>query len=164
KQGKVTLHVASVEREGRKWVEFRVTDSGIGISKENQAKLFQPFVQADSSTTREYGGTGLGLAICKRLTEMMGGQIHLESELGKGTTVTVLLPSMRETASDIAEIRRRGGAPVVLVIDDDEDVRELCTRVLAKRGFQAQAAPTGAQGIELAARLRPDAIVLDVKM
>lgn len=78
--------------------------------------------------------------------------------------MTVLLPSMRETASDIAEIRRRGGAPVVLVIDDDEDVRELCTRVLTKRGFQAQAAPTGAQGIELAARLRPDAIVLDVKM
>jgi PAS domain S-box-containing protein len=164
KQGKVTLHVAPVEREGRKWVEFRVTDTGIGISKENQAKLFQPFVQADSSTTREYGGTGLGLAICKRLTEMMGGQIQLESELGKGTTVTVLLPSMRETASDVADIRRRGGAPVVLVIDDDEDVRELCTRVLTKRGFWAQAVPSGSQGIELAARLRPDAIVLDVKM
>jgi PAS domain S-box-containing protein len=165
KEGKVTLSVANVERDGRKWVELRVTDTGIGISKDQQAKLFQPFVQADSSTTREYGGTGLGLVICKRLTEMMGGQIHLESEPGKGSTVTVLLPSEREALpSAIAELRPNGAAPVVLVIDDDPDVRELCSRVLAKRGFQVQGAPTGPQGIELAARLRPNAIVLDVKM
>jgi PAS domain S-box-containing protein len=165
KDGKVSLSVTNTERDGRKWVAFRVTDSGIGISKEQQAKLFQPFVQADSSTTREYGGTGLGLVICKRLTEMMGGQIQLDSELGKGSTVTVWLPSSRETAaSEVAELRPSGAAPVVLVIDDDADVRELCARVLAKRGFQVQGAPTGPQGIELAGRLRPNAIVLDVKM
>ncbi|MDF2695343.1 MAG: sensor proteinLuxQ, partial [Labilithrix sp.] len=166
KDGKVSLLVGKAEREGRPWVELRVTDTGIGISKDQLAKLFQPFVQADSSTTREYGGTGLGLVICKRLVEMMGGQIQLESEPGKGSTVTVWLPASREgAASDISEIRTTSGAaPIVLVIDDDPDVRELCSRVLAKRGFQVQGAPTGPQGIELAGRLKPNAIVLDVKM
>ncbi|MES1157948.1 MAG: response regulator, partial [Haliangium ochraceum] len=132
--------------------------------KEQQAKLFQPFVQADSSTTREYGGTGLGLVICKRLTEMMGGEIHLESELGKGSTMTVLLPSFDPVMTDVSDVRVLGVAPVVLVIDDDADVRELCSRVLMKRGFQVHGVPTGPQGIEAAGRIKPDAIVLDVKM
>ncbi len=165
KAGKVVLTVETTEQHGKSWTRFQVTDTGIGISKEQQAKLFQPFVQADSSTTKEYGGTGLGLVICKRLTEMMGGEIHLESEPGKGSTMTVLLPSARDPVmSDFSEVRVLGTAPVVLVIDDDADVRELCARVLMKRGFQVHSVPTGPQGIEAAGRIKPDAIVLDVKM
>jgi PAS domain S-box-containing protein len=77
---------------GKTWVRFRVIDSGIGISKENQAKLFEAFTQAESSTTRRFGGTGLGLAICKRLTEMKGGTITVESAEGRGSTFTVDFP------------------------------------------------------------------------
>jgi signal transduction histidine kinase len=74
------------------WVRFRVADTGIGMSEEQQARIFEPFVQADASTTRHYGGTGLGLAISRRYCEILGGRIEVDSELGQGTTFTVHLP------------------------------------------------------------------------
>ena len=161
KEGDIEL---LVERRTRT-IALRVTDTGIGISPEQQAKLFRPFVQADSSTTRQYGGTGLGLVICRRLVEKMGGTITLESALGKGAKFTVELPC--DAADSDPEIRlppRDGKSPVVLLIDDDPDVRELFARMMPRRGFQVVLAASGQQGVELAARLKPDAIVLDVKM
>jgi PAS domain S-box-containing protein len=161
KDGKIEL---LVDRDGADIV-MRVRDNGIGISPAQQAKLFKPFVQADSSTTREYGGTGLGLVICRRLVELMGGSITLESELGKGATFSVRLPV--QTAIDETDglvVRRDGTSPLILLIDDDSDVRDLFARLMPKRGFQVQVAATGAMGVELAGRLKPDAIVLDVKM
>ena len=147
-------------------LELRVRDTGIGITPEQQANLFQPFVQADSSTTREYGGTGLGLVICRRLVELMGGTIALASARGEGTTFTVTLPADLERSSVALELRldRDDARPLVLLIDDDVDVRDAFTRTMTRRGFRVQLAGTGPQGVELAARLRPDAIVLDVKM
>ena len=164
KAGKVSLSVRTVDREGRKWIELAVTDTGIGITKEQQAKLFQPFVQADASTTREFGGTGLGLVICKRLTEMMSGSIELESEKGKGTTIRVWLPVGNAVSDEEMVISEPGEGPLVLVIDDEANDRELAARVLSKRGFRVEVASTGPTGIEMAARLRPAAIVLDVNM
>jgi len=164
KQGRVGLEVVRVEHGQHAMIEFRVSDSGIGISEQQQQKLFRPFVQADSSTTREYGGTGLGLAISKRLAEMMGGEITITSTLGKGSTFTLRLPVEGDDNTDILRAARRDNQPLVLLIDDSAETLDLFRRQLAKRGFAVISASTGARGVELAASTRPDAIVLDVKM
>src|SRR5262249_11039080 len=90
KEGEVALRVRKVD--GRDWVELAVADSGIGMTAEQQAKLFQDFTQADSLTARRYGGTGLGLAISRKLARMMGGDVTVTSEPGKGSVFTVRLP------------------------------------------------------------------------
>jgi signal transduction histidine kinase len=92
KEGEVALRVRKVA-DGREWVELAVADSGIGMTAEQQAKLFQDFTQADSLTARRYGGTGLGLAISRKLARMMGGDVTVTSEPGKGSVFTVRLPS-----------------------------------------------------------------------
>jgi signal transduction histidine kinase len=91
KEGKVALRVRKVA-DGHDWIELAVADSGIGMTPEQQAKLFQDFTQADSLTTRRYGGTGLGLAISRKLARMMGGDVTVTSEPGKGSVFTVRLP------------------------------------------------------------------------
>ena len=96
KQGEVALHVRKVV-DGHNWIEFAVADSGIGMTAEQQAKLFQDFIQADSLTTRRYGGTGLGLALSRKLARMMGGDVTVTSEPGKGSAFTVRLPGGADT-------------------------------------------------------------------
>jgi signal transduction histidine kinase len=93
--GSVTLTVDQ-EVGTRRWVRFRISDSGIGMTPEQVGRLFQDFVQAEASTARKYGGTGLGLAISKRLCNMMGGDITVESEPGTGSTFTIRLPATAE--------------------------------------------------------------------
>jgi signal transduction histidine kinase len=92
--GEVGLFITRERRQDQEVVIFRVTDTGVGLSDEQAARLFQPFSQADASTTRRFGGTGLGLAITKKLCEAMGGSIALQSELGSGSTFTVSLPAV----------------------------------------------------------------------
>jgi len=92
KEGKVALRIRKVA-DGRDWVELAVADTGIGLTAEQQAKLFQDFTQADSLTARRYGGTGLGLAITRKLARMMGGDVTVTSEPGKGSVFTVRLPA-----------------------------------------------------------------------
>jgi signal transduction histidine kinase len=91
KQGDVTLRARKVA-DGRDWVEFAVADTGIGMTAEQLAKLFQEFSQAEASTAKRYGGTGLGLAITRKLARMMGGDVTVASEPGKGSVFTVRLP------------------------------------------------------------------------
>ncbi|NJP08999.1 MAG: response regulator [Leptolyngbyaceae cyanobacterium RU_5_1] len=159
---------------------FRVSDTGIGIAPEQVAKLFQPFTQADSSTTRKYGGTGLGLAITQRFCQLMGGDITVESELNHGSTFTICLPvevhdrsiesPFAEPASAIAPSTPT--APIdplppiatILVIDDDPAVRDLMMHRLGKEGFRVETASNGQEGLYVAKKLRPDVITLDVMM
>jgi len=92
-KGLIRLDARRTRRKGSDWVEFRVTDTGIGMSAEQLDRLYRPFMQADASTTRKYGGTGLGLAISREFCLMMGGSLSAESEVGKGSVFTVRLPA-----------------------------------------------------------------------
>ena len=137
KQGEVTLLARKVIDQGN-WIEFAVSDTGIGMTPEQQAKLFEEFTQADSSTARQYGGTGLGLAITRKLARMMGGDVTLTSEAGKGSTFTVRLPASTEVSAGdpISSDRGRSTrADCVLVIDDDATARELISDHLKAKDF-----------------------------
>jgi PAS domain S-box-containing protein len=168
-----TIRLAGQRRRkgDREGIEFSVADTGIGMTPEQLGKLFQPFTQADASTTRKYGGTGLGLTIVKRFCEMMGGRIELASEAGKGTTFTVWLPAVvgpiKSEAPDGAAAAAAAGTaegPDVLVIDDEPTARDLLTRVLTREGFRVRTAADGPAGLKAAATAHPDIIVLDVSM
>jgi signal transduction histidine kinase/CheY-like chemotaxis protein len=162
KQGEVKLRVHKVV-DGRNWIEFAVADTGIGMTPEQQARLFEEFTQADSSTARRYGGTGLGLAITRKLARMMGGDVTVESEPGKGSVFTVRLPGSAE-AGEASNGNRPPRSDYVLVIDDDATARELIADQLKAEGVSVVTAAGGLEGLKLAKDLRPIAITLDVVM
>jgi len=163
-QGEVKLRVRKIV-DGRNWIEFAVSDTGIGMTPEQQAKLFEEFTQADSSTARRYGGTGLGLAITRKLARMMGGDVTVESAPGKGSVFSVRLPAGSDAA---ARSSTNGSRPpsgdCVLVIDDDPTARELIADHLKADGFSVVTAAGGLEGLKLAREVRPIAITLDVMM
>jgi signal transduction histidine kinase/ActR/RegA family two-component response regulator len=166
KEGEVKLQARKVA-DGRDWIELSVSDTGIGMTSEQQAKLFQEFSQADSSTARQYGGTGLGLAITRKLARMMGGDVTVASEPGKGSVFTVRLPAgaapLAKTASGSAN-GRSTRTDSILVIDDDATARELLSDHLKAEGFSVVTAAGGMEGLKLAKELRPTAITLDIMM
>lgn len=170
KEGTIKLDVITEQKEDGDWIKFRVEDTGIGMTEEQTKKLFEAFTQADSSTTRKYGGTGLGLAISRRFCQMMGGDISVESEYGKGSIFTITLPWKREKSiqEEVEETKstkdQLQNKNVVLVIDDDPSVRELMKRFLEKEGFAVVAASNGKEGLRLALEIKPDIITLDVMM
>lgn len=182
-QGTITLRASRDPDEAV--LVFQVSDTGIGMTEEQVSRLFQPFMQADASTTRKYGGTGLGLAIIKRFTELMGGQVEVTSVLHQGTTFTVRVPDNLpdQPAADAADstANDQAGSPpgtarqdvvesstqevrVVLVIDDDPAVRDILTRVLISEGIRPLTASDGAEGLQRAREHNPDLIILDVMM
>jgi two-component system sensor histidine kinase EvgS len=152
----------------RERVEFSVSDTGIGISEEAQRKLFQPFTQAESSTTRRYGGTGLGLTICRRLAELMGGEVTMRSELGRGTTMRFTTDFELGRVEDIeggedpesmeapSFVPRRLPTPaeaerersLILLVDDHPTNRLVIGRQLSLAGFACETAEDGEQGLE----------------
>ncbi len=166
KQGEVRLQVRKVI-DGGNWVELAVADTGIGMTVEQQAKLFEEFTQADSLTARHFGGTGLGLAISRKLARMMGGDVTVTSQPGKGSVFTVRLPGSADgpaRGSNGPDESRSPGVGCVLVIDDDATARELISDHLEAEGFSAVTAAGGLEGLKLAKELRPIAITLDVMM
>lgn len=168
--GKIRVDVGPAENtDGQtQQIRFVVTDDGIGMSEEELGKLFQPFTQADASTTRKFGGTGLGLAISRRFAEMMGGTISVVSKPGEGSAFTLLLPVQVFEASPTSEghfaTAPAGGRTTVLVIDDDSAVRDTVSRSLAPMGVRTISAPSGDEGLRLARKHHPNLIFLDVLM
>ncbi|MBD2847352.1 response regulator [Paenibacillus sp. IB182496] len=169
KDGLVKLEARRETRDGTEGYAFRVEDSGIGMTPEQVERLFQPFVQADSSTTRSYGGTGLGLAISRSFCEMLGGGIGVESEHGAGSVFVCWLP--QGLLPEQEELRSRmsaGSAPrqpvSILLIDDEHTTLELLRRYLASAGWTTAFAESGAEGLRLARELRPEVICLDILM
>ena len=167
--GTVTLGARRESKPTGDFLVFSVRDSGIGMTEEQLAKLFQRFAQADVSTTRRFGGTGLVLSITKAFTAMLGGDVSVTSVYGNGTTFTITLPATLPEQelgkpSDAGDIEDTSCDEVVLVIDDDPAQQELMTRFLDREGFRARTASNGASGLSLARQLRPRAILLDVTM
>ncbi len=147
---------------------LQVSDSGIGISKEQLGLLFRSFQQADSGTSRQFGGTGLGLVLTRRFCEMMGGSVSVESEPGIGSTFTIRLPR-RVEASQVPDnvpspVRDDAKKGMVLIVDDDPVSGDLLERLLLRDGFQVERALSGPEGIRLARLIRPMVITLDVIM
>jgi CheY-like chemotaxis protein len=176
KAGTVRLGVTRVEEAGQHWVDFAVSDTGIGMTEEQLGRLFQEFAQADASTTRQFGGTGLGLAISRRLCRLMGGDVTVTSEPGKGSTFTMRLPAQAAALTSPIEIiaaasaaetgpaASQGSHGTVLVIDDDATARELIAAHLIANGFAVETAANGVDGLKKARELKPVAITLDILM
>jgi CheY-like chemotaxis protein len=152
-------------------LHFTVADSGVGIAANACKMIFDPFTQADSSTTRTFGGTGLGLAITARLVKMMGGDIWVESELGRGSefhfTAHLGIGHVAEDAAvkTVAAAAPWNGSPLrVLLVEDNGVNRLVVTRLLEKQGHQVEAATTGREALAALSRAHYDVVLMDVQM
>jgi signal transduction histidine kinase len=180
-KGTIRLQVSREADVTGNWVVFRVRDTGIGMTPEQTAKLFQAFTQADGSTMRKYGGTGLGLALSRKFCVMMGGDINVESAPGQGSTFTVRLPGDIENYDGEAtsiRVRLPGRRPVpardgptipasgktLLCIDGDPAVHELMQRLATREGYSFVAASNGEEGLKVARGNRPDLVTLEVAL
>ncbi len=171
--GEVVVGVEKAsEADSQVVCRFSVRDTGIGIPPEHLPRLFQSFSQADSSVTRRYGGTGLGLAICKRLVELMGGRIGVESEHGKGSRFWFEVPLARSAAQEGQDpseprtqpaLRQLQGARILLV-EDNRLNQEVAVYFLRRVGVEADIASNGAEALECLERGRYDAVLMDCQM
>ena len=170
KDGEISLRATTMQHDERQFIEFSVTDTGIGMTPDQMTRLFEEFAQADATTARHYGGTGLGLAITRRLCQMMGGDVTVASEPGKGSTFTVRLPFAASHTVDAPAHPAGEASPAepgrdcVLVIDDDPTARELISEYLRQAGFTVITAAGGREGLKRAKEYHPIAITLDVMM
>ncbi len=170
--GKVEIGIKRVEND----IEIYVKDEGVGINPEDLQKLFKPFQQTKSTNLKE--GTGLGLAITKRLVELHGGEIKVDSELNKGTTFTIRLPmvigienalmseenlkDLENLTEEIDDQTQQKERPLVLIIEDNQQAIQLLEMYLNDAGYKTEVARDGAEGIEKAKKLKPDIITLDL--
>jgi signal transduction histidine kinase/CheY-like chemotaxis protein len=160
-EGRIKLEVRPADAE----ISFIVSDTGIGMTEEQQGRLFQAFSQADASTTRQYGGTGLGLAITKSFCEMLGGNIAVASTPGQGSTFTITLPDRGRVALAATPLPEGAEyAPVVMIVDDDPNARDLLATTVRREGYRVIEATDGATALTLAHEWHPDIITLDVLM
>ncbi|MCP4409214.1 MAG: response regulator [Gammaproteobacteria bacterium] len=172
----VVRYESSAERDGRSLPRFSVTDTGIGLSAEQQRKLFQKFTQADNSTTRKFGGTGLGLSISKKLVELMGGEIGVESELGKGATFwfTLDLAPAQIPPRRLADQHGDGVPPAgsrqpqyqarVLVVEDNATNQAVVRGMLNKFGVHIDMVGNGQEAVHALEQLPYDLVFMDYQM
>jgi signal transduction histidine kinase/CheY-like chemotaxis protein len=177
-RGEVAVKAVLEEQDGdEQIVKFTVSDTGIGIPPEKQEMIFEPFSQADTSTTRKFGGTGLGLTICARLVSMMGGIIWLESEVGRGSRFHFTMRFKASAKGAVAEAMdgsdsapeetedRGPGQPLRILVAEDNPVNQrLITRLLEKRGHQVVTAGNGREAVQAAGTGEYDLILMDVQM
>ena len=159
-----------MQHNGVEQMFITVRDTGIGMSNEHLARLFQPFVQADPSITQQYGGTGLGLTITRRLAQLLGGDVSVVSTLGEGSAFTLHVPveisptQPQRWARPPRSMTLQGAAdaPLVIVIEDEPDARELAARALTRAGFAVQGVGGGEAGLALARTKAPALVLLDI--
>jgi signal transduction histidine kinase/CheY-like chemotaxis protein len=169
--GRVSLSVSVAERRGQRWMDFAVADTGIGMTPEQLRKIFQDFAQGDASTQQRFGGTGLGLAISRRLCQMMGGDLTVVSESGKGSTFTAHLPTAAQevqtaaapspAAATDASPSVAGQIDFVLVVAADHQVQETIGRHLTAQGIRVVETTSGIEALQWARDLRPSAMIVD---
>ncbi len=150
-------------------VKFKVIDTGVGVAQEAQGKIFDAFVQEDISTTRKYGGTGLGLSICKRLVGLMGGEIGVVSEVGRGSTFWFSLPlekGEKKIISDFSSktLPKTSSDKKILVVEDNEVNLLVATKTLQKLGCHVDSAQDGSEALALVTKDHYDAILMDCHM
>ncbi|MBC7770520.1 MAG: response regulator [Phycisphaerales bacterium] len=169
RDGKIDVGFERREHAGVEQIFITVRDTGIGMSSESLARLFQPFVQADPSITQQYGGTGLGLTITRRLAQLLGGDVLVESKLGQGSVFTLHLPAdfadagkAAGAAAQIDDIQGSAEGPLVIVIEDEPDARELAARALTRAGFSVLGVGGGEAGLALARSKSPALVLLDI--
>ena len=165
--GFVELHISSADNH----IYFDVIDSGIGISKTDQKIIFEEFRQIDGTTTRKYSGTGLGLAICKRIAELLNGNLIVKSEPGHGSIFTFSIPYnfvLLKTSEQITGVNDAASTQnrknPILVIDDDLEVRYVIGQYLISKGYEVEYAGDGTEGLAKARSIQPFAVTLDVMM
>ena len=150
--------------EDARVLRFEVADSGIGIDAATQARLFQPFVQADGSTTRRYGGAGLGLALCRRVVSAMGGQIGVRSEPGHGSTFWFTVRLWRAGAPSRPAAAGAARGLRVLVVEDNTVNQKVAVAMIESLGYGAEAVGNGLEAVEACSRQTYDAILMDCQM
>jgi signal transduction histidine kinase/CheY-like chemotaxis protein len=173
-EGSVTVRVSQVDTPGADGIRFEVTDTGIGVDPLLLDRMFEPFTQADGSTTRTYGGNGLGLAIAKELVELMGGTIGATSTLGAGSTfwfelalpetVTSVVTPARERILHLSQRRSAPSAPLILVVEDSPVNRLVAVRQLKRNGYQVHVVNDGREALQALATQRYDAVLMDCQM
>ncbi|MCB9449973.1 MAG: GAF domain-containing protein [Anaerolineaceae bacterium] len=144
------------------WLQIAVTDTGIGISAQNQSLIFEAFRQVDGSSIRKYEGTGLGLTITQQLVNMHKGYIWVDSELGRGSTFTIILPSISQLTEET--IIERSDLPLILVVDDDPLAIQLVQDYLGQDVYQVVGTTNPSEALVMARRLQPAAIIIDIMM
>jgi signal transduction histidine kinase len=184
--GSIRVSISGLERNGRGYVRFAVSDTGIGIPEEARARLFQPFSQVDESISRRYGGTGLGLAICRQLVAALGGVIDFRSRVGDGTTFNVDIPCMPDaplpsvepgTAASGASMRAglhpgdgAPAAPLRILLAEDNKVNQTVARLMLERmGHDVRVVANGAEALQaldtaVADRSLFDIVLMDMQM
>ena len=150
-------------------IRFAVIDDGEGMSEEGLSKVFKEYEQAERSTSAKHGGTGLGLPITKKLAEMMGGDVEVKSELGKGSQFTLYVPrySPEQEDLDIELInfdKLTEQEKIIVLIDDDVDMHELIRRTVTKIGLTLVGATDGEKGMQIVREVKPKLLLLDVLM